>query len=127
MSCDVIANHNNITVSELPKEADVIKTIPQFQNAHPPKKNLFTALFPRVTCSGFLSLKACKHSFLFRIAAIFTHAVRIDGAKSISHGVCLGANPQVCGRVCFSPLNEITISVLLLLLHTKCDNDHFYP
>ena len=63
MSCDVIANHNNITVSELPKEADVIKTIPQFQNAHPPKKNLFTALFPRVTYSGFLSLKACKHSF----------------------------------------------------------------
>ena len=125
MSCDVIANHNNITVSKLPKEADVIKTAPQFQNVHPAKKPLHCIVSTRhlLRFSQFKSLQAF---ILFRIAAFFTHAVRIDGTKSISHGFCLGANRQVCGRVCFFPLNEITISVLLLLLHSKCDNDHFY-
>ena len=90
MSCDVIANHNNITVSELPKEADVIKTIRQFQNAHPLKKPLHCIVSTRqlLRFSQFKGLQ----TFIPLIAAIFTHAVRIDGAKSISHGVCLGVD-----------------------------------
>ena len=72
MSCDVIANHNNITVSKLPKEADVIKTVPQFQNAHPPKKPLHFIVSTR-HLRRFSQFKGLQTFILFRIAAIFTH------------------------------------------------------
>ena len=85
MSCDVIANHNNITVSKLPKEADVIKTTPQFQNVHPPKKPLHCIVSTR-RLLRFSQFKGLQAFILFRIAAIFTLFVRIDGTKSISHG-----------------------------------------
>ena len=107
MSCDVIANHNTITVSKLPKEADMIKTVPQFQNGHPKKKptehlrngrrltrSPLHCIFSTRHLLRFSQFKGLQIFILFRIAAIFSHAVRIDGTKSMSHGFCQGANSQ---------------------------------
>ena len=107
MSCDVIANHDNITVSKLPKEADMIKTVPQFQNGHPKKKpGEHVRNGRRLTRSAVHCIVSPRHSLrfsqfkglqtfiLFRLPAIFTYAVRIDGTKSVSHGFCREANRQ---------------------------------